>query len=129
MDEPSAAAAATAAYQFAGFELDLRRGCLMRDGQALPLRPRAFAVLTYLVANPRRLVTKQELIDAVWSHSAVTDGALTQRVVEVRRALGDAGAGLIRTIPRRGYSLEAEVIAVAARTGGSPHDGPSTRWW
>jgi len=88
----------------AGMTLDLRREEL-RDaaGARIDLRHRSFAVLRYLAANAGRVVTKDELLAAIWPGLTVTEDSLTQCVSEIRRALGDAGRDLIRTVPRRGY--------------------------
>lgn len=75
------------------------------EGRTAALRPQAFAVLRHLIANPRRLVTKDALMDAVWPGIAVGDDSLVQCVGEIRRALGDEGRDLVETVPRRGYRL------------------------
>ena len=92
---------------FADFTLDLRRGCLWHGPQEVKLRPKSFEVLRHLVANNGRLVTKTELITAVWPDTVVTDDSLVQCLIEIRRAL--AGTQLIRTIPRRGYIFDANL--------------------
>lgn len=74
-------------------------------GQAVALRPQAFAVLRLLLANPERLVTKDEVMQAVWPGIAVTDDSLVQCIGEIRKALGDEDRTLIETVPRRGYRL------------------------
>ena len=109
--------------QFDRFVLDLHRGCLLLEGNEIVLRPKTFAVLRHLVENSGRLVSKDELFAAVWPNLAITDDALVQSIGELRRALGDDGAHLIRTVPRRGYRFEAAVTAVvpadAAATDGA----------
>jgi len=95
--------------RFDRYVLDLDRGCLLLEGNEVALRPKTFAVLHYLTQNPHRLVPKEELFAKVWAHHVVTDDALVQSVGELRRALADDGARLIRTIPRRGYRFECEV--------------------
>lgn len=100
--------------QFDRFVLDLHRGCLLLDGQELALRPKTFAILRHLIENPGRLVSKDELFAAVWPNLTVTDDALVQSIGELRRALGDAGPRLIRTVPRRGYRFEATVSVLEA---------------
>lgn len=75
------------------------------DGRATTLRPQSFAVLRFLVANPGRLVTKDELQEAVWAGISVTDDSLVQCIGEIRRALGDEARTLVETVPRRGYRL------------------------
>ena len=78
---------------------------LRRDGRPVPMEPQAFDVLTYLVSHRDRVVSKQELMDAVWGGRFVTESAVTSRIKQVRRALGDDGHDqrLIRTVHGRGY--------------------------
>jgi TolB-like protein/DNA-binding winged helix-turn-helix (wHTH) protein len=95
---------------FGDFTLDLRRGRLLRGAEELKLRPKSFEVLKYLVENSGRLVGKDELMGAVWPDTAVTDDSLVQCLIEVRRALGDSKQEIIKTVPRRGYILELDVI-------------------
>ncbi len=91
-------------YSFNEFTLDLVRGCLVGGNrQEIKLRPKSFATLRYLVQNNGRLVSKDELIDAVWPDTAVTDNSLVQCLKEVREALGDKSQQYIKTVPRRGY--------------------------
>ncbi len=92
---------------FDRFELDLMRGCARVAGRDLDLRPKAFHLLCYLAENAGRLVSKQELHDAVWGHVTVSDDALVQCIRELRQKLGDVDRMLIRTVPRRGYLLNA----------------------
>jgi adenylate cyclase len=100
--------------RFGPYVLDKGRGCLFLEGNEVKLRPKTFAVLQYLVENSSRLVSKDELFAAVWPNLATTDDTLVQSIGELRRALGDDGPRLIKTIPRRGYRFEAEV------SGGAP---------
>src|SRR5690349_3050889 len=95
--------------RFDRYVLDLHRGSLVLDGSEVALRPKTFAVLHYLAENSGRLVSKDELFAVVWPNLAITDDALVQSIGELRRALGDDGPRLIRTVPRRGYRLEAPV--------------------
>jgi TolB-like protein/DNA-binding winged helix-turn-helix (wHTH) protein len=90
----------------AGLTLDLRREEL-RDaaGTRIELRNRSFGVLRHLATNAGRVVTKDELLDVNWPGVTVTEDSLTQCVSEIRRALGDAGRDLVRTVPRRGYMI------------------------
>jgi adenylate cyclase len=92
---------------FGRYVLDLRRGSLLLDGREIALRPKTFSVLRFLVEHPDRLVSKEELLEAVWPNLVVTDDTLVQSIGELRRALGEAGARLIVTVPRRGYRFEA----------------------
>jgi adenylate cyclase len=94
---------------FDRYVLDLDRGCLLLDKNEIVLRPKTFSVLRYLVENSGRLVSKDELFAAVWPNVVVTDDTLVQSISELRRAIGDDGARLIRTLPRRGYRFEAAI--------------------
>jgi adenylate cyclase len=110
--------------QFDRYVLDLDRGCLLLDGNEIALRPKTFAVLHYLIENCGRLVSKDELFAAVWPNLAVTDDALVQSISELRRALGDDGSHLIKTVPRRGYRFESDVSVVASIGQSFARDGP-----
>jgi adenylate cyclase len=94
---------------FAGYTLDLRRGCLRAGRTERPLRPKSFALLCHLVENAGRLVTKDELLKAIWPRLTVTDDSLARCVSDVRRALSDEAHRIIRTVPRRGYLFDATV--------------------
>lgn len=83
----------------------------MRGGQEVKLRPKVYEALKYFVENPGRLISKQELMGAVWPDAFVTDDSLVQCTVELRRALQDAEQRLLKTVPRRGYLFTSEVIA------------------
>ncbi|HMK81849.1 MAG TPA: winged helix-turn-helix domain-containing protein [Xanthobacteraceae bacterium] len=96
---------------FDRFELDRTRGCVRVDGRDVDLRPKAFDLLCYLAENAGRLVSKQELHDAVWGRVTVSDDALVQCIRELRQRLGDDDRTLIRTVARRGYLLDAETRA------------------
>jgi DNA-binding winged helix-turn-helix (wHTH) protein len=94
---------------FKDFTLDLDRACLLRGAEEVKLRPKVFEALKYLVLNNNRLVTKDEMIQALWTDSFVTDDSLVQCLVELRRGLGDDAQGCIKTVPKRGYIFTAEV--------------------
>lgn len=94
-------------YRFGDFTLDLDAGLLTRKGDVVPLRNKSFEVLKYLVERNGRLVTKTELIDAVWGDVAVTENSLTQCLTEIRRVLEDDAQQMVRTVARRGYLFAA----------------------
>ena len=98
-------------YRFGDYTLDLEGGFLLRGGEEVALRAKSFEVLTFLVERHGRLVTKTQLIEAVWPDAAVTDNSLAQCLVEIRRALDDDAQQLIRTVARRGYIFAAPVTA------------------
>ncbi len=97
---------------FDRYVLDLDRGCLLLDANEIVLRPKTFAVLQCLVESSGRLVSKDELFATVWPNLAVTDDTLVQSIGELRRALGNDGPHLIKTIPRRGYRFEPAVTSI-----------------
>lgn len=102
-------ATSSPSYQFGEFTLDVGRGCVLRGGEEIKLRPKVYETLKYLVENPGRLIGKQELMQAVWPDAFVTDDSLVQCTLELRRALDDRGQHLLKTVPRRGYLFTAEV--------------------
>jgi adenylate cyclase len=110
---------------FGRYVLDLGRGSLLVDGRELPLRPKTFAVLRHLVERPGRLVSKEELLEAVWPGLIVTDDTLVQSISELRRALGDADGRLITTLPKRGYRFDAEAAPPERRQAPGLH---ALRW-
>ena len=102
-------------YHFGEFTLDLGRGCVLRAGEEIKLRPKVYEALKYLVKNPGRLIGKQELIQVIWPDSFVTDDSLVQCTLELRRALDDRDQQLLKTVPRRGYVFTAEVTQSPAK--------------
>jgi TolB-like protein/DNA-binding winged helix-turn-helix (wHTH) protein/Tfp pilus assembly protein PilF len=106
-------------YRFGQFALDSRRRTLSRADSPMSLTPKAFDVLLFLGQNPNRLVTKEELLQAVWADTFVEEGNLTQYIYYLRKALGDNSEDtrLIVTIARKGYQFTADVtVAEAADT-------------
>lgn len=93
------------AWHFDEFVLDVARYELRSDGVVIPMEPQVFDVMTHLVINHHRLVTKTELFDSVWGGRFVGEAALTSRIKMARRVLGDDGESqrYIRTIRGRGY--------------------------
>jgi eukaryotic-like serine/threonine-protein kinase len=102
-------------YRFGQFALDSRRRTLSRADSPISLTPKAFDVLLFLVQRPNRLVTKEELLQAVWADTFVEEGNLTQYIYYLRKALSDnpEDARLIVTIARKGYQFTAHVTVVA----------------
>src|SRR6266481_4129193 len=98
-------------YRFGQFVLDPGRRTLSRADSPVSLTPKAFDVLLFLVQNPNRLVTKEELLQAVWGDIFVEEGNLTQYISHLRKALGDNSENpcLIVTIARKGYQFTADV--------------------
>ena len=96
-------------YFFGEFTLDVTRGCLLRGHEEIKLRPKSFQVLRYLVENHGRLISKDELIQAAWADTAVTDDSLVKCLKDIRQALDDEAHQIIKTVQRRGYIFAAEV--------------------
>jgi eukaryotic-like serine/threonine-protein kinase len=103
-------------FRFGQFVLDPARRTLSCADSPIPLTPRAFDVLLFLVQNPNRLVTKEELLQAVWGGTFVEEGNLTQYISHLRKALGENSedARLIVTIARKGYQFTARVTVATA---------------
>ncbi len=103
-------------YCFEDYRLDCDAGWLRRGEQEVELPPKAFQVLRYLIEHRDRLVPKQELMQAIWKDTFVTDDALVQAVTAIRRALGDEAGHprYIRTKARMGYQFLAPVEADAS---------------
>jgi DNA-binding winged helix-turn-helix (wHTH) protein/tetratricopeptide (TPR) repeat protein len=102
-------------WLFEPFRLDATNACLWRDAAAIPLKPKTFAVLQCLVTRAGQLVTKEILLNTVWSGTVVGDGVLKVCIAELRKALGDTAQTprFIATVHRRGYRFLAPVTPVA----------------
>ena len=98
-------------YRFSTFELDTERHEFRSNGELVALEPQVFDVLRHLVENHDRMVSRDELIEAVWGGRIVSDATISSRINAVRRALGDSGAKqeFVKTIPRRGFRFVAQV--------------------
>src|ERR1044071_3356218 len=96
---------------FGQFRLDGNNEVLWDGSQAITLRPKAFAVLQYLLEHPGQLVTKQQLLDAVWPDTYVGDAVLKDIIRQIREALGDEAKSpqFIETAHRRGYRFIGQV--------------------
>jgi DNA-binding winged helix-turn-helix (wHTH) protein/tetratricopeptide (TPR) repeat protein len=111
-------------YSFEPFELDLATFELRRDGQSIALQPRVFGVLRYLIEHRDRVVSKQELIDALWGGSQLNAVAVPWTINRARKALGDEpnGDGFIETLRGHGYRFTGDVQTRSAegRTASEP---------
>jgi TolB-like protein/DNA-binding winged helix-turn-helix (wHTH) protein len=106
----------TTVYCFSQFVLDPAKRTLLRADSPVSLTPKAFDVLLFLARNPNRMVTKEELLQAVWGDTFVEEGNLAQYVWHLRKALGDNSENprLIVTIARRGYQFTMDVTVADA---------------
>ena len=96
-------------YSFLDFTLDLAAERLVRGASEIKLRPKSFRVLRCLVERAGRLVTREELMRAVWGDVAVTDESISKCIAEIRKALADDSQEIVRTVTRRGFLFQAEV--------------------
>lgn len=106
---------------FEGFTLDLGRLHLRGPSGPVDLRRKSFDVLHYLLEHAGRVVRKEELMRAVWPDVMVSDESLTQCISDIRRALGDKGQRVIKTVARRGYLIDVPVVAAPVS---APNRGP-----
>ncbi|HTU60148.1 MAG TPA: transcriptional regulator, partial [Polyangiales bacterium] len=103
-------------YRFQDFELDEARLELRRAGADVAIQARVLRALLYLVRHRDRVVLKDELCDAVWQDIVVSDAALAQVIMHVRKALGDEGEQqtLLKTVRGRGFRFIAEVSVITS---------------
>src|SRR6202789_1474592 len=109
-------------FRFGEFEVREGEFCLIRGDETIPVEPKAFRVLLYLLRNPHRLVTKDELLDAVWQETSVSENSLTRAVALLRRLLGDdtREPRYIATVPTVGYRLQCKVDVSGGETNEAP---------
>jgi Tol biopolymer transport system component/DNA-binding winged helix-turn-helix (wHTH) protein len=114
-------------FQFDSFEVDPASFQLMRSGVAVTVEPKALQLLIFMLENRGRLLTKQELLEAVWGSSSVTENALAREIALLRRVLGDSikEPRYITTVPTRGYRFVAEVSEAAEEQSGSEQPAPT----
>ena len=107
---------------FRPFVLDARNARLLRDGRPLAITPKSLDVLHYLASRPQRLVTKQELLAALWPDVIVSDASVKVCIREIRKVLGDGvkAPKYIETVHRRGYRFVAELSEVEPAV--APHE-------
>ena len=111
--------------RFAGFELDFDRAELRApQGEAIKLRPKTFALLHLLATNANRVLSKHELMTAIWPNVHVNDDSLFQCIREIRTALGDKDRRLVKSVSGRGYLFEADVKTGAAELPAPPPASP-----
>jgi len=98
-------------YSFEDFVLDTGQRELHRGSLLIAVQPQVFDILEYLVANRHRVISKDDLIEAVWGGRIVSESALTTRINAARTAVSDSGERqrLIRTLPRKGFRFVGEV--------------------
>jgi adenylate cyclase len=107
---------ANVVYEFGPFRLEVREHRLVRDGRSIPLTGKAFETMRVLVERHGTLVSKRDLMNAVWPETTVEENNLDRNISALRKALGekDAGRQYIETVPRVGYRFVAQVSAAPA---------------
>jgi DNA-binding winged helix-turn-helix (wHTH) protein/tetratricopeptide (TPR) repeat protein/TolB-like protein len=110
-------------YEFDDFFVDPVRRLLLRDGEPVPVTPKALSILIVLLEQPGEVVEKPDLIEQVWGGSHVSEANLTQNVFALRKCLGEKAndSRYVVTVPGRGYSFAGEVRRTErAPTGSFP---------
>ena len=109
-------------YRFGDCALDTDRGEIHRSGELVPVEPQVFELLSYLIANADRAVTKTELNDAIWKGRIVSDSALSSRIKSARQAMGDDGKtqAFIRTLHGKGFRFVGGDAGLAVEGRGEP---------
>ena len=115
---------------FRAFRLDTVNQCLRRGDKRLAMTPKAYDVLRYLVEHPGRLITQDEILEALWPETYVQPEVLRKYILEIRKVLGDRldRPLFVETIPKRGYQFVAPVSEEASAGAEStwPHDFTGT---
>lgn len=98
-------------YRFSQFTLNTENYQLSLSGEPVPVEPLVFNLLEYLIEHRERVVTRDELLDALWKGKIVTDAALASRIKDARKAVGDSGSQqtVIKTLHGRGYQFVASL--------------------
>jgi TolB-like protein len=113
-------------YLFEDYALDPDRRELTRRAEAVAIGPKVFDLLLYLIQNREHVVSKDDLLEAVWSGRIVAESTLTSHINAVRKAIGDSGEEqrLVRTITRKGFRFVGEIKEASADRA-SPRSGPA----
>jgi DNA-binding winged helix-turn-helix (wHTH) protein len=112
-------------FNFGNFTLDVERRLLLRDGEPVPLTPKAFDTLAVLVRRSGHVVGKDELLAEIWADAFVEESTIAQNVFTLRKALGQNHTEnqFIETVPKHGYRFIADVEAIDSATNARPEPG------
>ena len=115
-------------YLFEEYGFDTARRQLCRGPDVIAVTPQVFDLLAYLIRHRERVVTKDDLIGAIWNGRIVSDAALTTRLNAARCAIGNSGAEqrLIKTLPRKGFRFVGQVREAREVAGPNPSDAPES---
>ena len=113
-------------YLFEEYAFDTDRRELHRGADVVSVAPQVFDLLDYLIRNRERVVSKDDLINAIWNGRIVSDAALTTRLNVARSAIGDSGEEqrLIKTLPRKGFRFVGPVREAQGPSGAAVPDNP-----
>ena len=116
----------TRGYEFGPFQLDRLNHRVLRDGRPVPLTPKAVDTLRLLIEHRDRVLSKDELLKALWPDSFVEEANLAQHVFTLRKTLGTQpdGSPYIETIPKRGYRFAANAMEIRVSVTESAPDSP-----
>src|SRR5262245_63887384 len=121
---------ATKLYEFGEFRLDATDRVLWRGEEMIALPPKVFDTLWMLVKEGGRVVSKSELMEAIWADAIVEESNLSQNIYMLRRTLGvdEQGRQFIETIPRRGYrfAVPVKLLEEVSNGGVSANDSPAS---
>src|SRR5205809_2963866 len=95
-------------FEFGEFRLDSREKRLWRNGEAVSIQPKAFDLLAFLITNQGHLISKDEILRAIWADTIVEESNLALNIHALRKLLGENNR-FIETVPRRGYRFTGEV--------------------
>ena len=115
-------------YEFGDFRLDATKRLLLKDDEAVPLMPKAFDTLLYLVEHSGKVIERDELMAAIWADTIVEENNLTQNISSLRRLLGEKHGEnqFIATVPGHGYKFVAAVRRVNETDASTPQLAGST---
>ena len=115
-------------YLFEEYGFDTARRQLCRGPDVIAVTPQVFDLLAYLIRHREQVVTKDDLIGAIWIGRIASDAALTTRLNAARCAIGDSGAEqrLIKTLPRKGFRFVGQVREAREVAGPNPGDAPES---
>src|SRR5687767_8307178 len=99
-------------YVFGVFRIDVTERVLLGEKGPVPLTPKAFDLLLFLVQNSGHVLDKEELMKQVWPDSFVEENNLAQNISTLRKVLDTGGAKFIETVPKRGYRFAADVSEI-----------------
>jgi DNA-binding winged helix-turn-helix (wHTH) protein/pimeloyl-ACP methyl ester carboxylesterase len=116
-------------YEFGDCDLDIEAHALRRAGEVIPIEPQVFDLLVALARNAGVMVSKDDLIDAVWGGRIVSDSTISARISAARTAVGDNGRdqSIIRTVSRRGFMMVAKVTVFASDANAAAAPKPAPR--